>query len=184
MKFRPTHIFIEEISTHNFGIKHSRTFSTRQFQTMFNYKIILFVFFSVAALGDAAIRGAKRRLQDDESSYAKLLSGIDEFTMKKIHQRYLLDRGVASAVERERDLQESSMSMSLSMSLSMSVAFAEADSSAAVEGARTSAGVEGRNGKASKSGGAPPTSSKASKASKAPSPSSSKSSKSTKAPSA
>ncbi|KAL3921999.1 MAG: hypothetical protein SGILL_002440 [Bacillariaceae sp.] len=141
---------------------------------MFNYKIILFVFLCVAAQGNAAIRGVKRQqLQDDEKSYDKLLSGIDEAAMKRIHSRYLKEKSAksksASADVAETEILESSMSlsmsmsMSLSMSLSMSIEFASANSLLAIE-ARNS-----KTTKAPKSSGSMEreTSSKTTKAPKA-----------------
>ncbi|KAG7370656.1 hypothetical protein IV203_019226 [Nitzschia inconspicua] len=80
-----------------------------------------FFFICIIAVCNASIRGQNNRLREqtdlEAASYNNILSNLDESTMQKIHQRFLMEK----TAEREdvRELQEVEGSLSLSMSLSV-----------------------------------------------------------------
>ncbi|KAG7343110.1 hypothetical protein IV203_021055 [Nitzschia inconspicua] len=101
---------------------------------MFNTKTTLFFFFCAVAVGNASIRGHNRVLREqadgETATYNNVLSTLDEMTLKKIHQRFLMDKIVAESDARELQESEASMSLSLSMSLPVPASFLSSDAKA------------------------------------------------------
>lgn len=93
---------------------------------MFNIKTTLLICFFCVAISNASPRGLRhRRTENEAAAYNDILFNLDEVTVRKIHERFLMDK---IAVEHDaRDLQEEEGSMSLSLSMSLSTSSFAAD---------------------------------------------------------
>jgi hypothetical protein len=135
---------------------------------MWSDKIVLIFFFCVVSVGQASHRDLKLRLRgqaDDKApqalaSYQSILSNLDESTMQRIHQRYVMENTM-DAEDNVRELQEDG-SMSLSMSMSSNVATLSGETEEVEAISSKAEKKEGRVAKDTKS----PKSTKAPKASK------------------
>jgi 1-aminocyclopropane-1-carboxylate deaminase/D-cysteine desulfhydrase-like pyridoxal-dependent ACC family enzyme len=135
---------------------------------MLSNKTVLLLFFCFFAVGHASYRYVQQRLRgqaDDKApqtmvSYGSILSNIEESTIQKIHQRFVMEK-TQSAEDNARVLQqEGSMSLSMSMSSSLSILETEAEEA-------VSSKAEKKEGRAAKDTKAP-KSSKAPTATKVP----------------
>eukprot|EP00534_Pseudo-nitzschia_fraudulenta_P003240 CAMPEP_0201116412 /NCGR_PEP_ID=MMETSP0850-20130426/709_1 /ASSEMBLY_ACC=CAM_ASM_000622 /TAXON_ID=183588 /ORGANISM="Pseudo-nitzschia fraudulenta, Strain WWA7" /LENGTH=103 /DNA_ID=CAMNT_0047380485 /DNA_START=51 /DNA_END=362 /DNA_ORIENTATION=+ len=94
----------------------------------------ILTFFALFAAVNAEVRGTTRRREDERSThstksrYIDVANDINESSLTKIKQRYLMTRigmnaetGLYTAFEDDDDAPEMSMSASMSISMSMSM---------------------------------------------------------------